>query len=668
MPRAAAPNPKNRRGDRPSTDAPTAVLYLRVSTSEQASRGGEAEGYSLPIQRERAQAKAKELGAVITHECIDAGKSATTMKRAGLQELLEYAVNERPTYVIVYKLDRLARNLLDTLVIRRTLEHADVQLISCSEAFDDSAAGELALNIMGSVNQHYSRNLAEELKSKLVGKVKSGGTIGKAAIGYLNTVERVDGVELHGIAMDEQRASLVLWGFEAFATGEWSLTTITDALQARGLTTVPSRKMAEKPIPRSTVARMLRNPYYTGVLVWKGVPYPGNHQPLVSQATFDAVQAVLDSHNRVGERHRVHNHYLKGSVRCAECGSTLCMTRAVNRHGSEYFYFFCLGNYRRYTDCSQRAVPVDLVEAHVEKKWQAVQFNREYASTIQDLVTEELGKDRNRQERDKARALKRRTLLNDQRLKLMHAHYTDAIPLELLKSEQDRITKEMTETQRQLAAADMSIDLIENLLRRCMDFLTNCYQSYVMATPAVRRQLNQAMFDAFFVSTDGALTAQPTEVFRSLLRTDALRVKAGRGGPKPTSSDPPVHDSREWEDGIPRWIVELTKDKKKGSSSESRPTLPYCGLGLNKTYLAEGVGFEPTEACTSRLFKSRAFVRSAIPPSVCQGSRRPTGVGERRVQVPGSTSARSSSTQWPASRRAVSASSRMAGPAGPAAG
>ena len=97
-----------------------------------------------------------------------------------------------------------------------------------------------------------------------------------------------------------------------------------EALEAKGLTTVPSAKMAEKPVPRSTLSRMLRNPYYTGVLRWKGVTHPGNHPELVSQGTFDRVQDVLNAHNVSSEKQRVHQHYLKGSVRCGSCGSRLC--------------------------------------------------------------------------------------------------------------------------------------------------------------------------------------------------------------------------------------------------------------------------------------------------------------------------------------------------------
>ena len=600
---------------------PTAVSYLRVSTSEQARRGGEAEGFSIPIQRDRTAEKAREMSALVVEEFIDAGRSATTLNRPALQELLAYVQAHPVTYLIVYKLDRLARNLMDDLLIRATLKKAGVKLISCSEHVDDSASGELSLNIMGSMNQYHSANLREELKNKLIGKVKAGGTIGKAPIGYLNTITRADGIDIRSVAVDEERAPLVQWAFEQYATGEWSLSSLTEALEAKGLTTVPSQKFAKKPVPRSTVARMLRKPYYTGKLAWKGVLYDGNQPALVPQEVFDAVQDVLDAHNVVGEKQRVHNHYLKGSVRCGSCGSKLCITRTVNRHGSEYLYFFCLGNYRRYRDCTQRAIPVELVETHIEKKWLAVRFSADYAEAIRSLLTDELTGHRQHQERDKARALKRRMQLVEERRKLLNAHYMDAIPLELLKEEQERITKELAESEKQIAAAEIALDRVEALMRRSLSFLTNCYETYIMASPQLRRQLNQAVFDAFFVTTDGAIMAKPTYWFRSLLRTDALTPRSGRGAHMPASGD--LHDSREWQDGLPAWLA--VRESKQGSDSSRRPTPVLSGLGLNKDYLAERGGFEPPVGCPTHDFQSCRFGRSRTSPGPVTPPGRPRG-------------------------------------------
>ena len=601
------PSPTSRKPnkvDDPSA-AKQAVLYLRVSTTEQARRGGEAEGFSIPVQRETARARAEMLGAAVVEEFIDAGKSATTMNRDGLKALLRYVEAERPIYVIVYKLDRLSRDLANDISIRKAISAAGSQLISCSEPVDDSSPmGVMVLNMMANWNEYYSKNLGEEMKGKLIAKIRSGGTIGKAPIGYLNRVQRIGGVEVHDVVVDEVRGPLMAWVFDAFSSGDWSLNTITEEAHAKGLTTVPTRQMAEKPIPRSTLARMLRNPYYAGVLRWKGSMYPGGHQALVTKEVFDRVQSVLDSHDAGGQKQRVHNHYLKGSVFCDQCGSSMCITKTVNRHGTAYLYFFCLGRYRRRTDCTQRAIPVELVEVHIEKKWQSVQFDVEYAHQVRDLMADELVGYRETQERDKARAAKRRTQLNEQRLKLLNAHYMDAIPLELLKEEQERITRELGHTEEKLRTANVTIENIDSIMRRSLEFLANCYVTYVSATPQVRRQLNQAVFEAFMVTNAGVFIARPTQPFQTLLRTDALQAKGARAKKALANL---VHDSTDWIEGRPKWIVEA---EGRGARS-GRSTPVFSGLGLNKDYLAEEVGFEPTVAVRPQRF-SRPSDSSAL--------------------------------------------------------
>src|ERR1700742_3774914 len=93
-----------------STPTPTAYLYLRVSTKEQAEKGGEAEGFSIPAQREACKRKASGLRAAVVQEFVERGESAKTVDRPELQRMLDF-VREKPVkYVIVHKVDRLARN------------------------------------------------------------------------------------------------------------------------------------------------------------------------------------------------------------------------------------------------------------------------------------------------------------------------------------------------------------------------------------------------------------------------------------------------------------------------------------------------------------------------------------------------------------------------------
>ncbi len=102
-------------------DAPIAVAYLRVSTKEQAERDGDAEGYSIPAQREAVGRKASSLGAIVTQEFVDRGESARKADRPALQEMLTFIRTNAVQYVIVHKVDRLARTAATTLPSRPRL-------------------------------------------------------------------------------------------------------------------------------------------------------------------------------------------------------------------------------------------------------------------------------------------------------------------------------------------------------------------------------------------------------------------------------------------------------------------------------------------------------------------------------------------------------------------
>ena len=106
----------------------TAVTYLRVSTADQATRGGREEGFSIPAQREANTRKAASLGATIVDEFVDAGESATSAKRPELQRMLTYVREQHVDYCIVHKLDRLARSRADDVAIHFALKQAGVTL------------------------------------------------------------------------------------------------------------------------------------------------------------------------------------------------------------------------------------------------------------------------------------------------------------------------------------------------------------------------------------------------------------------------------------------------------------------------------------------------------------------------------------------------------------
>lgn len=185
--------------------ATRAVLYLRVSTSRQATRDGQTEGYSIPAQRSACERLAKSLGAEVVDEYVDAGASARSADRPALQALLARLKSQRDVdYVLVHKVDRLARDRADDVAIALAIHQAGAKLVSASEQIDETPSGQLLHGIMATIAEFYSRNLSSEAKKGMAEKARRGGTVGYAPIGYLNTTTRVDGHEAKTVGFDPQ--------------------------------------------------------------------------------------------------------------------------------------------------------------------------------------------------------------------------------------------------------------------------------------------------------------------------------------------------------------------------------------------------------------------------------------------------------------------------------
>lgn len=108
---------------------------------------------------------------------------------------------------------------------------------------------------------------------------------------------------------------------------------MTDELERRGLKSRPTRKFVGSPLTRSMVHRLLSNPYYTGKIRYGGVIYEGKHQPLIDEAAFLTVQAILANRRLAGDRAWRRQQYLKGSVFCDRCGERLGYGHSTGRGG-----------------------------------------------------------------------------------------------------------------------------------------------------------------------------------------------------------------------------------------------------------------------------------------------------------------------------------------------
>ena len=476
-----------------------AISYLRVSTTEQATRGGREEGFSIPAQREANKRKARDVGAIIVREFSDKGVSGTSANRPGLKAMLAYIADHDVDYVIVHKLDRLARNRADDVDITRAIEGAGVRLVSTSEAIDETPGGLLMHGIMSSIAEFYSRNLAAEVVKGMTQKAKTGGTPGKVPLGYRNVRRDGPSGERRDVQLDPRRASLIEQAFRLYATGDWTCGTLADHLQTHGLANPSTPKYPARPVGKKQLYAILTNPYYRGVVRFQGVEYPGTHPALVDTETWLMVQAILTS-KKSGEQTRIHNHWLKSTIVCGRCGSRMVVQHTTSRSGELYSYFYCNGRKHDPACCQLKSVLIHVVEQRVADIYQRISLTPGERTDIEQQLYTQIAEAQSSAIEERSHLVAQEATYRREQQQLLQAHYAGAISLDLLKTEQDRITRGLANVTRELEQIGRDTAVTKAHVSAALDLLEDCADTYRRAPAHVKKLLNQAFFKRILIN------------------------------------------------------------------------------------------------------------------------------------------------------------------------
>lgn len=527
------------------------------------------------------------------------------------------------SYVIVHKLDRLARDRADDVALLLAIRTAGAQLVSVSEQIDETPAGMLLHGIMATMAEFYSRNLSTEAKKGIAEKARRGGTIGYAPTGYINTTTRVvgdDGVsrEAKTVIPDPARAPHIAWAFEEYDRGETSLSALTISLAARGLTTRDSRAIG-KSLSRASVHRMLTNPYYSGKIVHRGVIYDGVHEPLVDEATFTRVQDRLADRKVAGDRSWRRDHYLKGSLICGRCGSRLGYSHN-NGRGGEYAYFFCLGRAKKriipesiknpgpgiepYTGtpgtiCDLPYVQADDIEKSVIRHWYTRTMSSVEAAAVHDDAVRELDGKRHSQSRDLKAAEKAVQRLTATKQRLLDAYLAEAVSLPDFQAKQAELGAQLVAAQDRLSNLTADVDKILVRVDLILSLLSNAGMFYEQCPPEARRLLNHAMFSRIRVEPD-TTSGDPTEIIEAVTELGTVHQLPNRTEQaEQTQAQDAAHNATRavlaptGTEGTP--IPQRSAQGRTTPHNEKNPRQAFRpDEGSNLRHLAVAEGFEPS--------------------------------------------------------------------------
>ena len=325
------------------------AFYGRVSSDQQDIEN------SIAGQRSVAKDYAVSAGGFIVKEYIDEAKSGRVADRPGFQEMIKDGISPDPTFdaIIVWKLNRFARNVKDMIRYWDLLEEHGIKVISVMEPMLVGATGRLMRNVIASFDEFFSENMASDIKRGMKQAVERGYWIGyPAPLGY-QAVKVLDGSEdeendnkqktRRKLDLDPPRDKLARHIWE-LALKDLSVLDIARKVTDEGYLTKAGKKFT-----KNKIHRILTNQAYTGFVVWNvdpktGVPEARSkkqaHPDIVSKAEFDKVQQKLKSRapNVQHPRTAANEHLFNDLGKCSLCGGKILIKSGKN---GTYFYFTC---------------------------------------------------------------------------------------------------------------------------------------------------------------------------------------------------------------------------------------------------------------------------------------------------------------------------------------
>jgi len=322
------------------------AIYTRKSSEE----GLDQEFNSLDAQRESAEAfiasQKAEGWECLPNRYDDGGFSGGSMERPALARLLRDIDAGRIDCVVVYKVDRLSRSLMDFSRIMETFEKRGVSFVSVTQQFNTThSMGRLTLNILLSFAQFEREIIGERIRDKIAAQKRKGKWAGGVPVlGY--DVDRSG--PSPRLVVNAREAARVRQIFQMYIE-KGSLLPVVHELGRRGWankrrTTKAGKKVGGRPFDRATLYTLLTNPVLTGKIRHKDQLYEGEHEAIIEPELFDKVQAQLSYNGRTGGI-EVRNKYgalLRGLIRCKTCDSAMTHTFCGKRKGKFYRYYRCV--------------------------------------------------------------------------------------------------------------------------------------------------------------------------------------------------------------------------------------------------------------------------------------------------------------------------------------
>ena len=347
------------------------AIYTRKSVAE----GLDMEFNTLDAQREAGEnyifSQKNEGWKVITKHYDDGGFSGGNMDRPALKELFSDIEKGLIDIVVVYKVDRLSRSLMDFAKIVELFEKHNVSFVSVTQHFNTKdSMGRLTLNILLSFAQFEREIISERIRDKIVASKRRGQWIGGLPILGFDT--NYGG---RGVSINELEAQTVREIFDTYIENR----SISKTIEVLNLKDVRNKQWRTRKgkvrggqkFSKSTLARLLKNKKYIGKVDFDGKVYDGDFGCIISEEIFQKAQEILENNNfeKCIPTKNKYNALLSGKLYCAHCG-TLMGTQYTKKTPTKIYRYYICCHAQKYgwKTCPHPSLPADEIENYLVKE------------------------------------------------------------------------------------------------------------------------------------------------------------------------------------------------------------------------------------------------------------------------------------------------------------
>ena len=321
-----------------------AVIYARYSSDNQREE-------SIEGQIRECTAFAEKNGITILRHYIDRAFSAKTDNRPEFQNMIKDSGKRLFDMIIVWKLDRFARNRYDSARYKATLKKNGVKVVSATEVISDGAEGIILESVLEGYAEYYSADLSEKVvRGMTENALKSKYNGGTRPIGYLIDSDQC-------FQLDPLTAPFVREAFQRYDEGA-TMTQIRDWLNEQGVKNTRGQKMTY-----NSVQHLLNNRRYIGEYTYRDIVVPDGIPAIVPQDLFDRVQEKLAKNKKAPARHKAEDDYLLTTkLFCGYCGAYLCGESGTSHTGNVHHYYKCVSVKKKRTECHKKSVRKEWIE------------------------------------------------------------------------------------------------------------------------------------------------------------------------------------------------------------------------------------------------------------------------------------------------------------------